>query len=82
MSAQGEAAITDRFYCPIQTTKGFSFEACSRCKYIDIHITREKTTIRCRENKGTEEKRSFESAFLLYRLGYPWRVEIIKEETG
>ncbi len=78
MSAQGEAVITDRFYCPFQTTEGFSFDVCFGCKCLDVYMG-EQTTIRCRKNKGTAEKRSFESAFLLNRLGYPWRVEIIEE---
>lgn len=76
--ARRDAVITDSFFCPIQTTEGFTFETCAGCQYIDVHIG-EKTTIRCRKNKGTAEKRSFESAFLLNRLGYPWRVEIIEE---
>ena len=76
MSTQGAAIITDQFHCPFQTTESFTFKTCSKCKYIDIHIG-EKTTIRCRKNTRTAEKRSFESAFLLNRLGLPWQVEII-----
>ncbi len=78
MSAQGEATIIDRFYCPFQTTEGFSFDVCFGCKCLDVYLG-DQTTIRCRKNKGTAEKRSFESAFLLNRLGWPWRVEIIEE---
>ena len=72
------AATTDRFYCPFQKTQGFTFEVCLGCKYIDIRIGK-KTTIRCRKNKRTPEKRSFENAFLSNYQGHPWQVEIIEE---
>lgn len=78
MSGQGNANVTDRFYCPFQTTEGFTFDMCYACKKLDIYHG-EKTTIRCRANTGAREKRSFESAFLLNRLGWSWRVEIIEE---
>ena len=78
MSSHGDANVTDRFICPFQTTEDFTFDVCFGCKYFEVNKGKH-TTIRCRKNKGTAEKRSFESAFLLNRLGWPWRVEIIEE---
>lgn len=80
MSGQGNANVTDHFYCPFQTTESFTFDLCFACKMLDIYRG-EKTTIRCRANKGIREKQSFESAFLLNRIGWPWRMEIIKEKA-
>lgn len=69
--------IVDRFNCPMQDPAAFTFERCHSCPKFEMNIGgKNGTSIRCRANKERADKRDFESAILLWRLGMEYHVEI------
>ena len=68
--------IDEHIVCPYQVTESFSFSTCFECRKFDLTIGGKTIAMHCRCQKTLKHKRGYEGAFLLNRLGYPFRVVV------